>query len=133
MVYFGEVGARVGGVYIVPMVEQQCGLHLAREWARMEIDADYYPVPSLSRQVGGVKITSPKRGRITALTQAQELMGIDSVLEAQIWKAPGCLLENPVSSADVLGYYLCAGESFEDVYHKLQDVYTHFQLQTEKE
>lgn len=132
-IYFGEVGARVGGVYIVPMIEQECGLHLAREWARMELDAAYYPSPPNTRHVGGVKITTPKRGRITALSQAQELMRMDSVLEAQMWKAPGHVLGDPIHSADVLGYYLCAGKSFEDVYHKLQDVYAHFQLQTEEE
>jgi phosphoribosylaminoimidazole carboxylase (NCAIR synthetase) len=131
-VYFGEVGARVGGVYIVPMVEQAGGLHLAREWARMELDSNYYPPPRNCRYVGGVKITSSKRGRITALSRAEELMSIDSVLEAQMWKAPGDLIAEPVNSADVLGYYLCAGTSFDDVYKNLRDVYGHFQLQTEE-
>jgi biotin carboxylase len=130
-VYFGEVGARVGGVYIVPMIEQQSGLHLAREWARMEIDADYYPSPLHHRQVGGVKITSPKRGRITSMSRAEEIMGLPPVVDAQMWKSPGEMIGEPNSSADVLGYYICAGESFEDVYGKLQDVYAHFHVDTE--
>lgn len=130
-VYFGEVGARVGGVYVVPMIEQQAGLHLAREWARVEIDAEYYPSPRHSRQVGAVKITSPKRGRITSMTSAEELMALDSVVDAQIWKSPGDTLAQPSSAADILGYYICAGESFEEVYRNLQTVYAKFHVETE--
>ena len=130
-VYFGEVGARVGGVYIVPMIEQQSGLHLAREWAMVEIDAEYYPSPRHSRQVGGVKITSPKRGRITAMSRPEEIAGLEAVVEAQMWKSPGDVIAEPSNSADVLGYYICAGDSFEDVYRKLQNVYASFHVETE--
>lgn len=130
-VYFGEVGARMGGVYIVPMVEHACGLHLAREWARMELDGSYYPSPRKIYCVGGVKITSQKRGKITAISPAEELKRLDSVVDAQIWKRRGDILAEPTHSADILGYYLCAGETFEDVYHKLRNVYPNFRLEVE--
>src|SRR5205814_730222 len=69
-VYFGEVAARVGGVYIVPLVEHASGLHLAREWARMELDPAYYPAARNILHAGGVKLTSPKRGLIRDMSQA---------------------------------------------------------------
>jgi hypothetical protein len=97
----------------------------------MEIDADYFPSPRNIQYVGGVKITSPRRGRIRVMSRAEDLRKLDSVVDAQIWKEPGSLLEDPAHSADVLGYYICTGKSFEDVFDKLLGVYPHFLLETE--
>src|SRR3954468_10861868 len=54
-IYFLETSARVGGAYIVDVVEAAAGLNLWREWARIEIAAEndrYEPPASLHRSAG---------------------------------------------------------------------------------
>ena len=43
--YFLETSARVGGAYIVDVVEAASGLNLWREWAKVEVAADSYDPP----------------------------------------------------------------------------------------
>jgi biotin carboxylase len=53
--YFLETSARVGGAYIVDVVEAATGINLWREWARAEIVGDggtYDPPPSRRRSAG---------------------------------------------------------------------------------
>jgi len=53
--YFLETSARVGGAFIVDVVEAATGLNLWREWARIEIAGErgaYAPVVSHSRSAG---------------------------------------------------------------------------------
>ena len=57
--YFLETSARVGGAYIVDVVEAATGVNLWREWARVEIageDGRYDP-PLVRRQSGGIVLS----------------------------------------------------------------------------
>lgn len=57
--YFLETSARVGGAYIVDVVEAATGVNLWREWARVEIageDGTYQP-PPVRRQSGGIVLS----------------------------------------------------------------------------
>jgi biotin carboxylase len=131
VVYFGEVGARVGGVYIVPMIEEACGVHLAAEWARMELDPTHYPSPRNSIECGGALILSPARGRIVSMSRAEDLLEHGSVVAAQMWMSPGDVLRDAVHSAEALGFYICSGATYDDVLNNLIQIGKHFQLQTE--
>jgi biotin carboxylase len=54
--YFLETSARVGGAFIVDVVEAATGINLWREWARLEIagqDGDYDP-PAPQNRCGGI-------------------------------------------------------------------------------
>ena len=53
--YFLETSARVGGAYIVDVVEAATGVNLWREWARVEIageGGEYAPTEGISRSAG---------------------------------------------------------------------------------
>ena len=53
--YFLETSARVGGAYIVDVVEAATGVNLWREWAKIEIAGEhgtYTPPPSRGRHAG---------------------------------------------------------------------------------
>ncbi|HEY3885746.1 MAG TPA: hypothetical protein VGL62_11090, partial [Vicinamibacterales bacterium] len=53
--YFLETSARVGGAYIVDVIEAATGINVWREWARIEIaaeDAGYEPPPSRGDYAG---------------------------------------------------------------------------------
>jgi biotin carboxylase len=53
--YFLETSARVGGAFIVDVVEAATGVNLWREWARIEIAGEhgtYVPTPSPRRHAG---------------------------------------------------------------------------------
>jgi biotin carboxylase len=58
--YFLETAARVGGAYIVELVEAATGVNLWREWARLEVaDArrEEYRVPEARGDYGGLLIS----------------------------------------------------------------------------
>lgn len=57
--YFLEIAARVGGAYIVDVVEAATGVNLWREWARIEIGAgkSAYALPQTREDYGGVVLS----------------------------------------------------------------------------
>jgi hypothetical protein len=57
--HFLETGARVGGVHIADLVEATTGIHLWREWARIEIAQGEVPyiVPARRRDYGGLIVS----------------------------------------------------------------------------
>jgi hypothetical protein len=58
-IYFLETSARVGGAFIVDVVEAASGLNLWREWARLEIageDGGYDP-PAAADRSGGIVLS----------------------------------------------------------------------------
>ena len=54
--YFLETSARVGGAYIVDVVEAATGLNLWREWAKVEIAGEngQYDPPPIQRRAAGI-------------------------------------------------------------------------------
>ena len=57
--YFLETSARVGGAFIVDVVEAATGLNLWREWARVEIAGEDHPyhVPAVRETFAGLALT----------------------------------------------------------------------------
>lgn len=60
---FLETSARVGGAFIVDLVEAETGLNLWREWARLEASGDGgpYSLPPLSDRYAGLVLTLAKQ------------------------------------------------------------------------
>jgi biotin carboxylase len=60
---FLETSARVGGAFIVDLVEAESGLNLWREWARLEIAGEdgTYRVPHATRRYAGLVLTLAKQ------------------------------------------------------------------------
>jgi biotin carboxylase len=58
-IYFLETSARVGGAYIVDVVEAATGVNLWREWAKIEIagDAGTYAAPAPKGQHAGIVLS----------------------------------------------------------------------------
>jgi len=57
--YFLETAARVGGAYIVNVIEAATGINLWREWARVEVvpEGRAYQLPELRQNYAGVIVT----------------------------------------------------------------------------
>jgi hypothetical protein len=57
--YFLETSARVGGAYIVDVVEAATGINLWREWARLEIAGEdgAYQLPAAGDLCGGIVLS----------------------------------------------------------------------------
>jgi biotin carboxylase len=57
--YFLETSARVGGAFIVDVVEAACGLNLWREWAHVEIAGEdhTYHLPNARTDYAGLVLT----------------------------------------------------------------------------
>ncbi|WP_431782432.1 ATP-grasp domain-containing protein [Streptomyces chumphonensis] len=131
-VVFGEVGARAGGGSIVPAIEAGRGINLAGEWCRLELDASHRPAARVGPEIGTEYLGSDRYGRITGITGREELMALDRVLDADVWKAVGDVLAPPTRSNDVLGWYVCEGTDFEDVRARFKTVRDAFRVQTER-
>lgn len=132
-VVFGEAGARAGGGSIVPAIEAGRGINLAGEWCRLELDADHRPAARTGPEVGTEYLGSAAYGRITAISTPEELMALDSVLDADVWKRVGDVLAPPTRSNDVLGWYVCEGTDFDDVRGRFKTVRDAFRVETVRE
>ena len=62
---FLETSARVGGAFIVDLVEAESGLNLWREWAKLEIAGEEgaYRVPQVADRYAGLVLTLAKQER----------------------------------------------------------------------
>jgi biotin carboxylase len=62
---FLETSARVGGAFIVDLVEAESGLNLWREWAKLEIAGEEgtYRVPQVTDRYAGLVLTLAKQER----------------------------------------------------------------------
>ncbi|MCH0540389.1 ATP-grasp domain-containing protein [Streptomyces sp. MUM 203J] len=132
-VVFGEAGARAGGGSIVPAVEAGRGINLAGEWCRLELDPSHRPAARLGPEIGTEYLGSDKYGRITGISTREDLMTLDSVLDADVWKSVGDVLAPPTRSNDVLGWYVCEGTDFEDVRARFKTVRDAFRVETERD
>ncbi|MCA6095474.1 ATP-grasp domain-containing protein [Streptomyces sp. SCA3-4] len=132
-VVFGEVGARAGGGSIVPAIEAGRGINLAGEWCRLELDPSHRPAARLGPEVGTEYLSSDKYGRITAISTSEDLVALDSVLDADIWKSVGDVLAPPTRSNDVLGWYVCEGLDYDDIRGRFKTVRDTFLVETEQE
>ena len=63
-IHFLELAARTAGAHIDVLVEQECGLNLWREWARLEVAClakEEYQVPEYSSRPGGLLLCLSKQ------------------------------------------------------------------------
>ncbi|MFG1653009.1 ATP-grasp domain-containing protein [Micromonospora sp. NPDC049275] len=130
-VVFGEAAARAGGGSIVPAIQAGRGINLAGEWCRLELDPQHVPTTTLGPEIGTEYLCSDRYGRITAITTADELRALDSVRDADVWKAVGDVLAVPTASNDVLGWYVCEGRDFDDVRARFKVIRDSFEVHTE--
>ncbi|GAA2450756.1 ATP-grasp domain-containing protein [Streptomyces mauvecolor] len=130
-IVFGEAGARAGGGSIVPAIEAGRGINLAGEWCRLELDPEHRPAARLGPEVGTEYLSSGEYGTITAITSAAELVALEGVVDADVWKHVGDVLAPPTASNDVLGWYVCEGVDFEDVKARFKTVRDSFRVETE--
>lgn len=129
-VVFGEVGARAGGGSIVPAVLAGRGINLAGEWCRLELDPGHTPDAVLGPEIGTEYLGSSRFGRITVISSRAELMELENVLDADVWKSVGDVLAPPTRSNDVLGWYVCSGRDFEDIKARFKVVRDAFRVET---
>ena len=63
--YFLETSARVGGAYIVDVVEAATGINLWREWAKIEIAGEDRPyhLPNVKERYAGLALTLARQER----------------------------------------------------------------------
>jgi biotin carboxylase len=63
--YFLETSARVGGAYIVDVIEASTGINLWREWAKIEIAGEDHPyhLPNARDQYAGLALTLARQER----------------------------------------------------------------------
>lgn len=131
-VVFGEAAARAGGGSIVPAVQAGQGINLAGEWCRLELDPTHRPVTRTTAEVGTEYLSSSSVGRIVEITTAEQLKALEPVLDADVWKRVGDVLEPPTASNDVLGWFVCSGEDFDDVKARFKAIRDAFVVRTEQ-
>jgi biotin carboxylase len=103
--YFLETSARVGGAYIVDVIEAATGLNLWREWAKTEIagDGTYQPLPARARH-GGIVLSLARQESpdTSAYTDPEIVMRIRRAHHAGLIVAS----DNPGRVAELLEAYV---------------------------
>ena len=127
----GEAAARIGGGSIVPSFSSGLGIHIPTEWVRIELDPAYEPGRPTGRfEVGTEYLTTRERGRIAAMSGAPDLLALDDVIDAGLFKSVGDLVLDPERSSDqVLGYYVCTGDSFDGIRSRFEETRARFDLE----
>jgi len=79
--YFLETSARVGGAYIVDVVEASTGINLWREWAKIEVAGEHgeYTLPPLRRRAAGIVLSLARQEHpdLQAYTDAEIMRRVD--------------------------------------------------------
>ena len=80
-IYFLETSARVGGAYIVDVVQAATGINLWREWAKIEIAGEHgnYTVPPLQHRFAGIALSLARQEHpdMSAYDDAEIVMRVD--------------------------------------------------------
>ncbi|PWW58254.1 ATP-grasp domain-containing protein [Actinokineospora spheciospongiae] len=129
-IVFGEAAARAGGGSIVPAIEAGCGINLAGEWCALELDPTHRPPTRLGPEIGTEYLSTDQVGPIVSMSTRADLLAIDSVLDAQLWKQVGDVLQPPTASNDVLGWYVCRGTGEEDIRGRFKTIRDRFVVRT---
>lgn len=64
--YFLEMAARVGGAFIADLIEKATGIHLWREWGKLEVarlTGKPYKLPKVKKEYAGLLVTLAKHER----------------------------------------------------------------------
>ena len=79
-VTFLETSARVGGAYIVNVIEAATGVNLWHEWAKLELagDGSAYKAPKPSRHAAGIALCLSRQAKpdLSAYNDAEIVMKI---------------------------------------------------------
>jgi biotin carboxylase len=119
-IYLGEIGARPPGGSILPTIEAGTGVDLVRTWAAAEMDPTFAPPAARDGEASTRFLASREHGRVVRMTSKEELLRMDGVVEADLWRALGDSIGDPTRSSDFLGYLIARGASSEEAVQRVQ-------------
>ncbi|OHU86156.1 MULTISPECIES: ATP-grasp domain-containing protein [Pseudoalteromonas] len=129
-VYFGEIGARLPGVYVSNLIKEGYQIKMAEEWVRAELVEKHVVQYQARPYVGAALLKSVCTGRIDELGDEQKIIEDKQVLYHQIWKQVGQEFEKASMSCDAFGFVVVKCDSHEEVFPKLQQINLRYQSES---
>ncbi|MBT0773593.1 ATP-grasp domain-containing protein [Kineosporia sp. J2-2] len=130
----GEIACRPGGGGIVDAVEMQTGVDLWRSFMETELGLPLTPPrpdpPHADRLV--VNLDLPIRpGRITRISSAQELSGLDDLIRVDVRASAGDRIGTRLHSSSATGFVFLAVTDPETAYLRAKELAVRFELSVE--
>ncbi len=129
-VCLGEIGARPPGGSILPTIEEATGVSLVRTWAAAEMDPNFVSPQSRVGEASTRFLATWDHGCIQAMTSREELLKLEGVVQAELWKTPGEMVGTPTRSSDYLGYIIAQGESSDEAIRRVEAAAASFKVVT---
>jgi biotin carboxylase len=129
-VYLGEIGARPPGGSILPTIEAATGVDLVHTWGLAEMAASFVPPQSRAGEASTRFLASRAHGRLVAQTTAEELLAMEGVVCADLWRSIGNVIGNPQRSSDFLGYVIAHGATSNEAIARVQRAADAFKVET---
>lgn len=129
-IYFGEIGARPPGGSILPTIEAATGVDLVRTWALAEMATDFVAPRPRAGEASTRFLASSAHGRLVAQTSAEELLQLEGLVAADLWRSVGDVIGNPQRSSDFLGYVIACGATSAEAVERVQRAADAFKVET---
>lgn len=111
-----EIGARLGGDNITShLVPLSSGINLVKATIQYALNEDP-DIKRTKKQAAVINYFKSPTGIITSIRGIEEIRKFDGVVEVQIAKNVGEEVAEIRNSSDRIGYYICSGESLNELY-----------------
>lgn len=129
-VFLGEIGARPPGGSILPTIEAATGVNLVQTWAEAEMNPRFEPPRAREGEASTRFLASRGYGRLVAMTSKEKLLGMEGVVQADLWRTIGETIGNPTRSSDFLGYLIARGPTSDEALRRVQRAANAFNVET---
>lgn len=105
-------------------------MSLVRTWAAAEMDPNFVSPQSRVGEASTRFLATWDHGCIQAMTSREELLKLEGVVQAELWKTPGEMVGTPTRSSDYLGYIIAQGESSDEAIRRVEAAAASFKVVT---
>lgn len=132
--YFGEIGARVGGGQIIPpCVKNSYGFDLLQTLVDLEMGEWKLELHEKPGVYTGVVCFPSRRGIVRNISKPDDFCDFPGIIEVRIFNKPGDQLMDMNNTMTRTGLAVAEGDSLEQVRERLMRVYAAFVLEVEHE
>ncbi|PWW02862.1 ATP-grasp domain-containing protein [Paenibacillus cellulosilyticus] len=132
--YFGEIGARVGGGQIIPpCVRNSYGFDLLQTLVDLEMGQWKLELQEKPGVYTGVICFPSRQGIVRNISKPDDFRDFPGIIQARIFNKPGDQLNDMTNTMTRTGLAVAEGDCLEQVRERLMNVYSAFVLEVEHE
>jgi len=132
-IYFCEIGVRPGGAGVVPVIESLFGTNLFEVEYNLQSNREELIPNEIISQVnqGGWTIVYPKKGKVTFVSDVDEILKLDGVKSADVYIKAGDSLGLGKHCATKVFQSVYTAENIDDVLSLKDKILNEFKFETE--